>query len=507
MSNVIAKKIHKLCIAGWVMNVDMKLYNILKEECLELVFIFDKNGKCISCSDKARESLGYLPEEEIGKFEITFPKISLEETALHEHIETDVYRKNETCFPADLKIVPYEDDKLIIFAIDQTEKRNVARELKSCKEELKYELKYKTEFVSNITHELRTPVNGIQGMAKNLLNTELNSYQLETVGIIEGCCVNMSKIINDLLDFSKMESDKLVLEKKAFSFREFLNNVMAFNVTLVNEKGLKLLVHVGDDIPKYLVGDELRLMQIFNNLLSNAVKFTTIGHIAVEASLIREEDDYVELFFMVVDTGIGISKQNMDKLFKKFSQVDASTTRKFGGTGLGLSISRKLVELMGGNIKVESEPGKGSSFSFNVILGKADEAEETTGVELPNGNFVYEGSGQYTESEEESSYSGEGGSDWRLTANSDKIYQFGTSENIKEINSALEKLFICIELGNWEKAENFASVVKNLISDNESEQQLKKEAFRLELIIRRGNHDKAIEQYNTFKGKLTELGF
>ncbi|MBF1014795.1 MAG: hypothetical protein HXK78_06385, partial [Lachnospiraceae bacterium] len=121
--------------------------------------------------------------------------------------------------------------------------------------------------------------------------------------------------------------------------------------------------------------------------------------------------------------------------------------------------------------------------------------------------FVYEGSGQYTESEEESSYQGEGSSDWRLTANSDKIYQFGTSENIKEINSALEKLFICIELGNWEKAENFASVVKNLISDNESEQQLKKEAFRLELIIRRGNHDKAIEQYNIFKEKLAELGF
>ena len=136
-------------------------------------------------------------------------------------------------------------------------------------------------------------------------------------------------------------------------------------------------MHVGDDIPKYLIGDELRLTQIFNNLISNAVKFTTIGHVAVEASLIREEDDFVELFFMVVDTGIGIAKENMDKLFKKFSQVDASTTRRFGGTGLGLSISKKLVELMGGDIKVESEVGKGSSFSFNVILKKADEAEET----------------------------------------------------------------------------------------------------------------------------------
>ncbi len=489
------------------MKVNMELYNTLKEECLELIFVFGDDGSCISCSDKARESLGYQQDEGLGRFEVTFPNIALEETSMLEPVETDVYRKNETCFPADVKIVRFEDDKFVIFATDQTENRNMARELKACKEELKSELKYKTEFVSNITHELRTPVNGIQGMAKNLLNTELNSYQLETVGIIEQCCVNMSKIINDLLDFSKMESDKLVLENKAFSFREFLNKVMAFNVTLVNEKGLKLLVHVGDDIPKYLIGDELRLTQIFNNLISNAVKFTTIGHIAVEASLIREEDDFVELFFMVVDTGIGIAKENMDKLFKKFSQVDASTTRKFGGTGLGLSISKKLVELMGGNIKVESEVGKGSSFSFNVILGKADEAEETTGVEIPNGNFVYEGSGQYSESEEESKYTGEGGDGWKLTANSDKIYQFGTSENIREINSALEKLFICIELGNWEKAENFASVVKNLISDNESEQQLKKEAFRLELIIRRGDHDKALVQFNVFKDKLAELGF
>ena len=487
------------------MNVNIELFNTLKEECLELIFMFGDDGSFISCSNKARESLGYMQDESCGRFEINFPNIDLEETGMLEPVETDVYRKNETCFPADVKIVRFENDKFIVFAIDQTETRNMARETKACKEELKSELKYKTEFVSNITHELRTPVNGIQGMAKNLLNTELNSYQLETVGIIESCCVNMSKIINDLLDFSKMESDKLVLENNAFSFREFLNKVMAFNFTLVNEKGLKLLVHVGDDIPKYLIGDELRLTQIFNNLISNAVKFTTIGHVAVEASLIREEDDFVELFFMVVDTGIGIAKENMDKLFKKFSQVDASTTRKFGGTGLGLSISKKLVELMGGNIKVESEVGKGSSFSFNVILKKADKAEETTGVELPNGNFVYEGSGQYSESEEESKYTGEDG--WKLTANSDKIYQFGTSENIREINSALEKLFICIELGNWEKAENFASVVKNLISDNESEQQLKKEAFRLELIIRRGDHDKALVQFNIFKSKLAELGF
>ena len=161
------------------MNVNMELYNTLKEECLELIFVFGDDGRYINCSNKARESLGYLQDEDMGKFESIFPNIILEETSLLEHVEADVYRKNETCFPADVKIIRFEDDKFIVFAIDQTETRNMARELKACKEELKSELKYKTEFVSNITHELRTPVNGIQGMTKNLLNTELDSFQLE----------------------------------------------------------------------------------------------------------------------------------------------------------------------------------------------------------------------------------------------------------------------------------------------------------------------------------------
>lgn len=282
---------------------------------------------------------------------------------------------------------------------------------------------------------------------------------------------------------------------------------MAFNVKQVNDKGLKLLVNVGDDIPNFLIGDELRLTQILNNLISNAVKFTTIGHVAVEVSLTHEEDDFAELFFMIIDTGIGIAKGNMNRLFKKFSQVDASTTRKFGGTGLGLSICKKLVEMMGGDIKVESELGKGSTFSFNVILKKAENAEKPIDTKLPSGNFIYEGSGKFLETEMKSSYASGYSSGWKGKAEKDNIYKFGTVENIREIHSALDKLLICIELGNWEKAENFSSVVKNLISNEESEQTLKKEAFRLELIIRRGNHDKAIEQFNSFKAKLSELGF
>lgn len=133
------------------MCVDMELFNILKEECLELIMIFGNDGSFINCSNKARESLGYLQGEEVGKFVLHFPNIELKETAVLEHIETDIYRKNETCFPADVKITKFGTDKFIVFAIDQTETRNVARELNACKEELKSELKYKTEFVSNIT--------------------------------------------------------------------------------------------------------------------------------------------------------------------------------------------------------------------------------------------------------------------------------------------------------------------------------------------------------------------
>lgn len=482
-------------------------YDIIRSNITEMIFLFDENGKMLDCSDSARNGLGYGASEYPGDFNRIFPSAELAETG-HKPLHTNMYRRNDTCFPVLLKIKEIaETGRFLVAADDRTDVKALTMELDNTKEELEKARAYKNEFVSNITHELRTPVNGIQGMARTLLDTDLTPYQLDTVNTIERCCVNMSKIINDLLDFSKMAAGKLILENKPFAFRDFLNKTMASNIALINEKGLKLILNVADDIPPVLVGDELRLTQILNNLISNAVKFTSVGHIVIEVSLTKEEENCVELFFMVMDTGIGIAKENMNKLFKSFSQVDASITRRFGGTGLGLSICKQLVEMMGGSIKVESEEGKGSAFSFSVILNKPEEDEEKLpDIHFPSGRFVYEGNGRYSGAEgNKNSYLEGNHAGMNFEDDLDDVYKFGTRENIKEIRASMDKLLICIELGSWEKAENFSGAVKNLISDDEADKELKRDAFRLELIVRRGDHDKALAQYKYLRERIEEM--
>lgn len=250
--------------------------------------------------------------------------------------------------------------------------RNIARqkettkELISAKVEVEEIHKERNEFVANVTHELRTPVNGVMGLAQNLLDTDLSIEQRESVEIITQCCDNMIKIINNILDFSKLQAGKFTIENREFSFHQMMDSLVKVNMPQVDSKGIKLICNVSADIPDMLIGDELRITQVLNNLMSNAIKFTSVGQIVINVVKTIELDDEIELFFMVIDTGIGIAQNEMDKLFKSFSQADASITRKFGGTGLGLSIVKSLVEMMGGTINVESEKGRGSTFSFSV---------------------------------------------------------------------------------------------------------------------------------------------
>lgn len=474
-------------------------WDIVKESLFEMIFWLDEEGRVLDCSDTARFSLGYVESEKPESFRSLFPAMELEDTG-NDTFTSAIYRKNETCFPAEVKIKKLADGYLI-FALDKTKLKMTAIELKYIREALSDSNKYRTEFVSNITHELRTPVNGIQGMVRTLLDSELSQGQKNSVMVIEECCVNMAKIINNLLDFSKLELNRMVLENNPFFFKEFLNKIMDVNVALMNEKGLKFILQVDDKIPEVLIGDEFRLTQIMNNLISNAVKFTQVGHIVIEATKIREGYDYVELFFMVLDTGIGIAKEDMNRLFKSFSQVDASTTRKFGGTGLGLSICKKLVEMMGGKIKVESELGKGSVFSFNVILSKA-ESDTHSGISFPSGNFIYEGNGQYADSPLNEGYTGEPFIHRDFETITEKLREFSLLNNMADIRSAMEKLQICIELGNWEKAENFSAIIKNLISDEEEYKELKKAVFRLELSVRREDREKSSSAFQAFEDLL-----
>ncbi|MEI6456014.1 MAG: PAS domain-containing protein [bacterium] len=264
--------------------------------------------------------------------------------------------------------------QLIGYGIDVTERRKNLEELIEARRVAENSTRAKDLFLAQMSHEIRTPLNAVIGLAKLLRETSLTKQQEELVGNLLISGENLSAIISEILDFSKIEAGKIELESVPFSLPEIMKRVYSFQEHAAESKMITLRTKVDESIPGALIGDPVRLQQIMINLVSNAVKFTHKGGVEAVCELSSVSEGRAVILFSVTDTGIGIGKENLENIFERFQQEDASVTRLYGGTGLGLPISRQLVELMGGALKVESEKGKGSRFSFTVEFGITDQS-------------------------------------------------------------------------------------------------------------------------------------
>lgn len=343
-------------------------------------------GKRLTGLKEVLDILGYSSLKIEDWLEVCY-RIAIE----GKQLKTEVYSKpNKSWYSATV----YSPQRGYFSAIisNITETKQTEEQLRKAKEVAEEASRTKSEFLANMSHEIRTPLNGIKGMIDLTMLTNLDSEQKENLEIASSCADVLLNVINDILDFSKIEAGKLEVEHIGFQVREMIKKAVKSHEQKAKSKGIKIRCSISQDIPHILIGDPTRIQQILNNLIGNAVKFTENGLIEIIVKNYEITQNKTRLVFKVKDTGIGISEEEQKLLFRSFTQVDSTITRKYGGTGLGLAISKRLIELMDGDIWMESKKGEGSAFSFSIELGYKGDFNTLNSQNNANNTYKTEGS-------------------------------------------------------------------------------------------------------------------
>ncbi len=393
--------IHSLQTKIEELRVSEEKYRDLFESVSDIIYVIDQNGNFIAVNKRMEEVVGYKKEELIGRPAATIfeeeKDVGFDELVkkgVVQNVEKTYVLKDGRKILVLLSSSVIRDSEggiqgIVCCARDITDRKQAEEELRQMNEELERQTSIakemaaraetantaKSVFMANMSHEIRTPMNGIIGMTGLLLDTDLTGEQRRYAETVRSSANSLLGLINDILDFSKIEAGQLEPEKIDFDLRHTLENAIDMMVVKANEAKLELACHIQPDVPTALIGDPVRVRQVIVNLIGNAIKFTEEGEVLARARVEKEEESAVILHFTVSDTGIGIAPDKLDTIFESFKQADGSMTRKYGGTGLGLAISKQLVELMKGDIWVESEYGKGSTFHFTARFGLSQKEE------------------------------------------------------------------------------------------------------------------------------------
>jgi two-component system, sensor histidine kinase and response regulator len=348
------------------------------DSALDGIITMDEHGVVETYNPAAARVFGYSAEDVIGQsLHCLVPELQGVKTHLiGRRREVMGRRQDGTEFPMELAVSEMHlgQRRLSVGIVrDITEPKQAEKELIQAREAALEAARVKSAFLANMSHEIRTPMNGVLGMLSLLLSTDLTSEQRQYIETAHSSGDILLTLLNDILDLSKIEAERLVLEHIPFDVRLTVENVVDLLAEHAYGKGVELACLISPDVPRIVCGDPTRLRQILMNLLSNGVKFTEQGEVIVRVTLVATHETTVALQFEVCDTGIGMSPEAQARIFNAFTQADGSTTRKYGGTGLGLAITRQLVTYMGGGLEVESTPGHGSTFRFTALLGQAAE--------------------------------------------------------------------------------------------------------------------------------------